>query len=197
LEKGIVHGADRIHHAGTGHHGPDFALPDVVSGRLSPATIFPDRKALLIVFICAHCPYVKHIEKSFPRWPWITRASLWASCISTTMPLPTPKTALPDSSGRPRSDGFSFPYLYDQSQAAAHAYKAACSRISFSSTADLRLIYRGQFDSSRPGNGIPVTGEDLPPRSMPCSTASSRSPINVPPSAAYEVEGVSEPPSIT
>ena len=145
-----------------GTTAPDFALPDVVSGKTVRRDDFSGQKALLIVFICAHCPYVKHIEKSFSALAVdYAGKPLGIVAISSNDAATHPEDSPAGLKRQAEIDGFSFPYLYDQSQAAAHAYKAACTPDLFLFDGDLRLIYRGQFDSRRPGNGIPVTGEDL------------------------------------
>jgi peroxiredoxin len=141
---------------------PDFALPDVVSGKTVRRDDFRGNKALLVLFICTHCPYVKHVEKGLAALGEdYAEKPLGIVAISSN-----DATAYPDDSPaglkqQAETLGFVFPYLYDESQTVAHAYKAACTPDIFLFDAGLRLVYRGQFDSSRPGNGIPVTGEDL------------------------------------
>jgi peroxiredoxin len=145
-----------------GTAAPDFTLPDVVTGKTVRRDDFRGQKALLIVFICAHCPYVKHIEKSFSALARdYAGKPLGIVAISSNDAATHPEDSPAGLKRQAEINGFSFPYLYDESQAAAHAYKAACTPDLFLFDNDLRLVYRGQFDSSRPGNGIPVTGEDL------------------------------------
>jgi len=145
-----------------GTTAPDFALPDVVSGKTVRRDDFRGQKALLIVFICAHCPYVKHIEKGLAALGKdYAGQPIAIVAISSNDAATHPEDSPAGLKRQAEIDGFSFPYLYDESQAAAHAYKAACTPDIFLFDGDLRLVYRGQFDSSRPGNGIPVTGEDL------------------------------------
>jgi peroxiredoxin len=141
---------------------PDFALTDVVSGQTVRRDDFKGKDALLVMFICAHCPYVKHIEKTLG-----TLGSGYAGkplaivAISsndvTTHPADNPE----GMKAQAHANGFVFPYLYDESQAVAHAYMAACTPDFFLFDKDLRLVYRGQYDASRPGNGVAVTGEYL------------------------------------
>ncbi|MGA2277651.1 MAG: thioredoxin family protein [Terracidiphilus sp.] len=145
-----------------GTTAPDFALTDVVSGKIVRRDDFRNQKALLVLFICAHCPYVKHIEKGLAALGKdYTGKPLAIVAISsndvTTHPADSPEGLKQQA----ESFGFVFPYLYDETQAVARAYKAACTPDFFLFDANQRLVYRGQFDRSRPGNGIPVTGEDL------------------------------------
>jgi peroxiredoxin len=141
---------------------PDFALTDTVTGKLFRRNDFRDRKALLVMFICAHCPYVRHINeglaalgKDYDGKPLAIVAI--SSNDAATFPADSPAGLKQQA----QTFGFKFPYLYDETQAVAHAYKAACTPDFFLFDADRRLAYRGQFDQSRPGNGIPVTGENL------------------------------------
>jgi peroxiredoxin len=145
-----------------GTTAPDFALPDVVSGKTVNRDGFRGQKALLVVFICTHCPFVKHIENglaAFAKDYAGKPVGIVAICSNDAAAHPEDGPA--GLKRQAELNGFSFPYLYDESQAVAHAYKAACTPDIFLFDGDLRLIYRGQFDSSRPGNGIPVSGEDL------------------------------------
>ncbi len=145
-----------------GTSAPNFALTDVVTGKTFARDDFRGQKALLVMFICAHCPYVKHIEKGlaslgkdYANQPVGIVAI--SSNDATTHPADSPAGL------KQQADicGFVFPYLYDESQAVAHAYKAACTPDIFLFDEGFRLVYRGQFDSSRPGNGVSVTGQDL------------------------------------
>jgi peroxiredoxin len=145
-----------------GTTAPDFALTDVVTGKTVRRDDFRDSKALLVMFICAHCPYVKHIEKGLAALGKDYAGKplgLVAICSNdvTTHPEDSPAGLKQQAA----TFGFNFPYLYDETQAVARAYKAACTPDFFLFDGDHRLVYRGQFDSSRPGNGIPVTGKDL------------------------------------
>jgi len=141
---------------------PDFALTDVVTGSSVRRDDFRGKKALLVLFICAHCPYVKHIEngiaalgKDYAGKP------LSVVAISSNDVITHPADSPAGLKQQAETFGFNFPYLYDESQAVAHAYKAACTPDIFLFDKDFQLVYRGQFDESRPGKGIPVTGEDL------------------------------------
>lgn len=145
-----------------GTHAPDFALTDVITGNTVRRDDFRDKKALLVMFICAHCPYVKHIEKTLGKLGAdyagkpIAIVAISANDVSTH-----PGDSPEGLKGQAKANGFVFPYLYDESQAVAHAYKAACTPDFFLFDDNFRLVYRGQYDSSRPGNSLPVTGEDL------------------------------------
>ena len=141
---------------------PDFALTDVVSGKTIHRDDFRGKQALLVLFICAHCPYVKHIEKGLAK----LGADYDGQPVAIVAISSNDATTHPDDSPaglkqQAETYGFVFPYLYDETQAVAHAYKAACTPDFFLFDAGFRLVYRGQFDSSRPGNGVPVTGHDL------------------------------------
>jgi len=145
-----------------GTTAPDFALTDVVSGKTVRRDDFRGQKALLVLFICTHCPYVKHIEKGIAALGKDYAGKLIAIVAISSNDVTThPDDSPAGLKQQAETFGFSFPYLYDESQAAAHAYKAACTPDIFLFDANFRLVYRGQFDESRPGNGIPVTGEDL------------------------------------
>jgi thiol-disulfide isomerase/thioredoxin len=141
---------------------PDFSLTDVVTGKTVRRDDFRDKKAMLVMFICAHCPYVKHIEVSLAALGNdYAGKPLGIVAISSNDALTHPADGPDGLKIQATTLGFVFPYLYDETQAVAHEYKAACTPDFFLFDDKVRLIYRGQFDQSRPGNGIPVTGEDL------------------------------------
>ena len=145
-----------------GAEAPDFALPDVVSGKTVRRDDLRGQKALLVMFICTHCPYVKHVEKGLAA----LGNDYAGKPISIVAISSNDADNYPDDSPaglkrQAQTQGFRFPYLYDESQAVARAYHAACTPDLFLFDENLKLVYRGQFDSSRPGNGKPVTGEDL------------------------------------
>jgi peroxiredoxin len=145
-----------------GTTAPDFALTDVVTGKTVRRDDFRGQKALLVMFICTHCPYVKHIESGLAA----LGMDYDGEPVSIVAIGSNDAATYPDDSpaglrGQAETLGFRFPYLYDETQAVAHAYKAACTPDFFLFDGNFRLVYRGQFDRSRPGNGIPVTGEDL------------------------------------
>ncbi|MGA2052021.1 MAG: thioredoxin family protein [Opitutales bacterium] len=145
-----------------GTAAPDFTLPDVVTGRTVRLADFAGSPALLVAFICNHCPYVIHLRtplaaliKEFqPR-------GLAAVAISSNNITSHPADA-PEKMAQLAADcAFTFPYLYDESQAVAQAYHAACTPDFYVFDAARRLAYRGQYDDSRPGSNRPVTGADL------------------------------------
>ena len=141
---------------------PDFALTDVVTNKTVRRDDFSDQKALLVIFMCARCPYVKHIEKGLAALGKdYAGRPIAIVAISSNDVTTHPDDSLDKLKQQAQTLGLVFPYLYDQSQAVARAYKAACTPDLFLFDAGRRLVYRGEFDRSRPGNGIPVTGEDL------------------------------------
>lgn len=141
---------------------PDFALTDVVSGKTVRRDDAKGQQALLVMFICAHCPYVKHIEKELAALGSDYAGKPIAVVAISSNDAANYPADNPDGLRRQaQSLGFRFPYLYDESQAVAKAYSAACTPDFFLFDADFKLVYRGEFDRSRPGNGVPVTGVDL------------------------------------
>jgi peroxiredoxin len=141
---------------------PDFALTDVVTGKTIRRDDFRGKQALLVLFICAHCPFVKHIEKSLGTLGAdYAGKPLGIVAISANDVATHPADSPAGLKQQAKDNGFAFPYLYDESQAVAHAYKAACTPDPYLFDANFRLVYRGQYDDSRPGNGVPVTGKDL------------------------------------
>lgn len=169
---------------------PEFALPDVVSGRsygrddiaamawdeqASDATNLmtgggtsrSGRKGLLVMFICVHCPYVKHVEQELARIGHDYKGKIGIAAISSNDVATHPEDSPDHMREQAQRLGFEFPYLYDESQETARAYGAACTPDFFLFNAEMKLVYRGQLDDSRPrrpsggGNDIPVTGKDL------------------------------------
>ena len=141
---------------------PDFALTDAVSGKTVHRDDFRGRKALIVMFICAHCPFVKHIEKELGKFGKDYAAQPVGIVAISANDVATHPADSPDGlKKQAETFGFTFPYLYDESQAVAHAYDAACTPDIFLFDADFKLVYRGQFDGSRPSNTVPVTGQDL------------------------------------
>lgn len=141
---------------------PQFSLPDVVSGRMVSPADYADRKALLVMFICRHCPYVKHVERELAR---IGRdyadRPLGIIAISSNDAVQYPDDAPESLKEQAQQLGFIFPYCFDETQEVARAFQAACTPDFFLYDAERKLVYRGQLDDSRPGNGKPVTGRDL------------------------------------
>jgi peroxiredoxin len=145
-----------------GTTAPEFSLPDVVSGKTMTLRDFADSKALLVMFICRHCPFVKHIEQELARLGRdYAHRDVAIVAISANDAAEYPGDG-PDSLKEMAEQlGFSFPFLYDESQSVAKAYSAACTPDFFLFDQSRKLVYRGQFDDSRPESGIPVTGKDL------------------------------------
>lgn len=141
---------------------PAFALPDVTSGDRVSIEDFSDRDALLVMFICRHCPYVAHVR---PGLAQLARdyadRSLGIVAISSNDPGTYPEDAPESLAEEAAEAGYSFPYLYDESQDVARAYSAACTPDFFVFDGERKLVYRGQFDSTRPRTGEQATGEDL------------------------------------
>ena len=145
-----------------GTTAPDFALTDTVTGNLVSRDDFKGKDALLVMFICTHCPYVKHIEASLGKFGAdYASKPIGIVAISSNDAINYPADNPAGLKAQAKAQGFTFPYLYDESQAVAHAYSAACTPDFFLFDKNQKLVYRGQYDSGRPGNGKPVTGEDL------------------------------------
>lgn len=145
-----------------GTAAPDFALPDVVSGKTVRRDDFRGKKGLLVMFICTHCPYVKHVEQGLAQLGKdYAGKSVGIVAISSNDAENYPDDNPEGLKAQAERLAFRFPYLYDESQAVARAYDAACTPDLYLFDKDFKLVYRGQFDSSRPGNGMPATGEDL------------------------------------
>jgi len=141
---------------------PEFFLPDVISGKNTSLADIAGVKGTLVMFICNHCPYVKDI---LPEIVEFTREyhekSIGIVAISSNDIEAYPEDAPEAMRNLAKKWQYSFPYLYDDSQEVARAYKAACTPDFYLFNNKNVLVYRGQFDSSRPGNDIPVTGSDL------------------------------------
>ncbi|HEY1578723.1 MAG TPA: thioredoxin family protein [Terracidiphilus sp.] len=144
-----------------GTTAPDFALTDVVSGKMVRRDDFRGQKGLLVMFICTHCPYVKHIEKGLAQLGSDYAGKLGIVAISSNDAENYPDDNPEGLKEQAQRLGLKFPYLYDESQSVARAYDAACTPDIYLFDKDMKLAYRGQFDGSRPGNGIPITGQDL------------------------------------
>ncbi|MBI5384291.1 MAG: thioredoxin family protein [Verrucomicrobia bacterium] len=144
-----------------GTAAPDFSLPDT-SGKLVSLTQFQDAPALLVTFICNHCPYVKHIRAGLAKLGReYQRRGVAVVAINANDAQNYPDDSPASMVAEVRAAGYTFPYLYDESQAVAQFYRAACTPDFFLFDRQRRLVYRGQFDNSRPGNEEPVTGRDL------------------------------------
>ncbi|MEX0818536.1 MAG: thioredoxin family protein, partial [Pirellulaceae bacterium] len=144
-----------------GTKAPDFSLVNV-DGQTASLSDFEGKPALLVIFMCNHCPFVKHVAAELARLghEYQSRGVAIVGISSNDVsgyPADSPEQMIHEA----ELQGYSFPYLYDETQEVAKAYKAACTPDFFLFDGEQKLVYRGQLDSSRPGNGIPVTGEDL------------------------------------
>jgi peroxiredoxin len=144
-----------------GSQAPDFSLINV-DGRTVSRSDFAGSKGLLVIFMCNHCPFVKHVAGELTRLAndYLPKGLAIVGINSNdaaTHPEDSPERMIHEVEER----GYLFPYLYDETQEVAQAYKAACTPDFFLYDARQRLVYRGQLDDSRPSNGIPVTGRDL------------------------------------
>ena len=145
-----------------GTPAPDFALIDVVTGKVVHRDDFKGSDALLVLFICAHCPYVKHVEKALAQFARdYADKPLSIVGISSNDADNYPADNPAGLKQQAETVGFPFPYLYDETQSVAKAYDAVCTPDIFLFDKNHELVYRGQFDASRPNSGIPVTGADL------------------------------------
>jgi peroxiredoxin len=147
---------------GRGTEAPPFSLPDVVSGEAVSLDDYAGRAALVVVFICNHCPYVKHIKEGLAAFGRdYADKDVGVVAISSNNPSTHPQ----DHPDRMREDaerfGYAFPYLFDETQEVARAYRAVCTPEFYVFDRGRKLVYHGQFDDSRPGNDVPVTGADL------------------------------------
>lgn len=144
-----------------GTSAPEFSLPNV-DGKTVSLADFAAGKGLLVIFMCNHCPFVKHLRSGLAEFgKECQQRGVAVVGISSNDVASHPEDSPAEMAAEHRSAGYSFPYLYDATQSVAKAYKAACTPDFYLFDADLTLVYRGQFDSSRPGNGQAVTGADL------------------------------------
>ncbi len=145
-----------------GTKAPGFQLPDVVSGNMISLSSFADKQALLVMFICRHCPFVKHIKDELAQLSKdYVNCNLGIIAISANDASNYPDDAPEQLKAMAEELGLPFPVCYDESQETAKAYTAACTPDFFLFDAQQQLVYRGQLDDSRPSNGKPVTGADL------------------------------------
>jgi peroxiredoxin len=147
---------------GLGTSAPDFQLPDVASGNTIRLSSFTGKKALLVIFLSRHCPYVQHVKEELGRLGKdYASKSVGIVAISPNFVEQYPDDAPPRLAEMAAELGIAYPICYDESQEIAKAYQAACTPDLYLFGEDRRLVYRGQLDGSRPGNGVPVTGQDL------------------------------------
>ena len=137
-----------------GTRAPGFSLPSVADGQIVSLADFAERKALLVMFLCAHCPYVVHVQPELARLARdYADQGVALVAITANDVAQYPQDAPAPTAAAARAAGFKFPFLYDETQAVAKAYSAACTPDFFLFDAARRLVYRGQLDSSRPGRG--------------------------------------------
>ncbi len=144
-----------------GTSAPDFSLPNV-DGKIVSLGQFAERPALLVIFMCNHCPFVVHLRKDLAKFANEYREKGLAIVGISSNDVDThPQDGPAEMAAEAKSAGYNFPYLYDESQDVAKAYSAACTPDFFLFDRERKLVYRGQFDDSRPGNDKPITGADL------------------------------------
>jgi peroxiredoxin len=144
-----------------GTKAPDFSLVNV-DGRTVSLGDLKESPALLVIFMCNHCPYVKHLADALANFTgqYMAKGLAVVGISSNDVanyPADSPEKMVAEAEER----GYPFPYLYDETQEVAKAYRAACTPDFYLFDGSRRLVYRGQFDSSRPDSGIPITGSDL------------------------------------
>jgi peroxiredoxin len=144
-----------------GTAAPDFKLPDT-NGKIVSLADFKNAPALLVLFICNHCPYVKHIRAGLAQLArdYMPKGAAIVG-ISSNDVANYPDDSPARMKEEVKSAGYIFPYLYDETQAVAKAYRAACTPDIYLFDKNQKLVYRGQMDDSRPNSGVPVTGKDL------------------------------------
>jgi len=144
-----------------GTKAPEFRLPDT-EGKTVSLDDFKGAPALLVIFLCNHCPYVRHVRHELAKLGREYQGMGVAVVGISSNDVATHPEDGPEKMRQEKDEvGYTFPYLYDESQEVAKAYQAACTPDFFLFDGDRNLVYRGQLDDSRPGNPIPVTGKDL------------------------------------
>ncbi|NUO84011.1 thioredoxin family protein, partial [candidate division KSB1 bacterium] len=145
-----------------GTRAPHFSLPDTITGKMMSLAELQSERATVIMFLCNHCPYVKHVQHELVRLAkaYQPRGVAFIAISSNDV------VAYPDDSPEhmktfARNAGFTFPYLFDETQEVARAYQAACTPDFYVFDRELKCVYRGQLDEARPKNDVPVTGKDL------------------------------------
>ncbi len=145
-----------------GSKAADFNLPDVVSGKKVSLSSFTGKRAVVVMFICRHCPYVQHVQQGLARLGRdYASKDVGFVAISANDVQNYPDDSPENLKKMAQELNFTFAFCYDESQEVAKAYSAACTPDFFVFDANRTLVYRGQLDDSRPGNGKPVTGRDL------------------------------------
>lgn len=145
-----------------GTRAPDFLLKNTLDGKLISLREFEGKSGLLVMFICNHCPFVKHLRGALAEFAKEYQPrGLGIVAISSNDAAKHPDDGPEKMKAEAASAGYTFPYLYDETQETAQEYKAACTPDFFLFDKNRGLVYRGQFDDSRPGNNKPITGADL------------------------------------
>ena len=140
---------------------PDFTLPDT-EGKMLSRDHFKGKKGLLVMFLSNHCPFVKHIRHELRNIAEeYQNKDVGVVAIMSNNVQTHPEDSPAKMAEEVENIGYTFPYLYDETQLVARAYRAACTPDLYLFNSDFKLVYRGQFDGSRPGNQVPVTGMDL------------------------------------
>ena len=144
-----------------GTSAPDFSLPNIDGSTVSLSE-FADKPGLLVIFMCNHCPFVIHLRDELARFAnEYQERGLSIVGISSNDVATHPDDSPEKMTEEAKSAGYTFPYLYDENQDVAKSYQAACTPDFFLFDSNQELVYRGQFDDSRPESGIPVTGADM------------------------------------
>lgn len=144
-----------------GTPAPDFSLPDL-EGMIVSRDDYRDAPGLLVMFLCPHCPFVKHLRKGIAEFARdFRKRGLAIVAVNANDIEQVPGDSPEQMAIEAEEAGYSFPYLVDRTQAVAHAYRAACTPDFYLFDGERKLVYRGQFDGSRPGNEVPVSGVDL------------------------------------
>jgi peroxiredoxin len=144
-----------------GTKAPNFTLPDTLSGEDVTLYNLPTARATLLMFLCNHCPYVLHVNPEIVRITETYQAAVRFIGISSNDAVKYPQDGPDKMKIHAKAVGYTFPYLYDESQEVAKAYHAACTPDFYLFDERLNLVYRGRIDRSRPGNEIPLDGSDL------------------------------------
>jgi peroxiredoxin len=144
-----------------GTQAPDFTLPDT-EGNMISRPDFADRKGLLVMFICNHCPYVQHVRDELARLGReYQEKGIGVVAINANDVANYPEDRPEKMKEEKEKAGYTFPYLYDETQETAKAFGAACTPDFFLFDQNMKLVYRGQLDDARPGSGAPVNGKDI------------------------------------
>jgi peroxiredoxin len=145
-----------------GTEAPDFSLPDVVSGETVSLSEYSDKTGVLVMFICNHCPYVKHVRRELAAiGKDYADSGIGIVAICSNDPDVSPGDAPDKMKEEAETQGYVFPYLFDETQEVAAEYTAMCTPDFFLFGPDRKLVYRGRMDESRPDTDVPVTGAEL------------------------------------